>query len=273
MEKMDLHTHSNKSDGTLSPREVVAAAREAGVALLALTDHDCTLGVAEALEAGKALGIRVIPGMELDTEFPTELHMLGLHIDPANEELQAFMAENTRRRQARNEAILQKLAEAGADVRPFLPRLSGNPTRLHVALALVQGGYAQSIGQAFQAYLNRGMPGYVDTRRISPEDAIGLIHRAGGLAVLAHPCKLKADVPALVARLAGAGLDGIEAYYPTATPGQRAEALALARQHGLLVSCGSDFHGANRPANALGCAWAPDAALEPIYERLAAARP
>ena len=106
------------------------------------------------------------------------------------------------------------------------------------------------------------------SRRIEPEAAIELIHRAGGLAVLAHPCKMNCDIHSLVDRLAKAGLDGIEAFYPTATPGQKAVHLSLARQYGLLVSCGSDFHGENR-AVSLGDAWEDDPALIPIYERLA----
>ena len=167
--------------------------------------------------------------------------------------------------QARNEAILNQLAAAGVDVRPFFPAQHGTPTRLHVALALVAGGFAPTIGEAFRNYLFRGTPGYVETKRILPEDAIALIHQAGGLAVLAHPCKVKADVAALVARLHPAGLDGLEAFYPTATPGQRDTYISMARQYGMLLTCGSDFHGDNRPDNRLGCTWQQSPLLEPVY--------
>ena len=157
------------------------------------------------------------------------------------------------------------LAAAGVDVRPFFPAQHGTPTRLHVALALVAGGFAPTIGEAFRNYLFRGTPGYVETKRILPEDAIALIHQAGGLAVLAHPCKVKADVAALVARLHPAGLDGLEAFYPTATPGQRDTYISMAQQYGMLLTCGSDFHGDNRPDNRLGCTWQQSPLLEPVY--------
>ena len=267
MEKFDLHTHSNMSDGSLTPTEVVKAAHEAGIALLALTDHDCTLGVEEAMEAGRRLAMGIVPGMELDTEYHEELHMLGLGIDVAYPPLKEFMRENARRRQDRNESILRKLEQAGINIQPYMPLTKGNLTRLHIALALMAGGYAQNIPEAFQRYLLRGMPGFVESRRIQPEAAIDLIHRAGGLAVLAHPCKIKGNIPSLIDRLAKAGLDGLEAFYPTATAGQRAAHISLARQYGLLLSAGSDFHGANR-ANVLGSAWEDTDLLAPIYQRL-----
>lgn len=121
MEPMDLHTHSNMSDGTCTPSLLVEKAKAAGLGILALTDHDCIQGIPEAMEAGERLGIRVIPGLELDTEFHTELHMLGLGVDPQHPALQEFAARNAQRRQARNEAILNQLAAAGVDVRPFFP--------------------------------------------------------------------------------------------------------------------------------------------------------
>ena len=265
MEKFDLHTHSNLSDGTLRPAELVAEAQAAGISLLALTDHDCTLGVREAMEAGERLGVRIVPGLEMDTEFTEELHLLGLGINPEHDGLAAFMAHNARRRLDRNEAILQKLEGMGIPVRPLVAQARGTVTRLDVALALVQGGYAEHVAAAFETYLGRGKPAYAESKRIQPEDAIRLIHEAGGLAVLAHPCKLKADVHAMADRLSKAGLDGIEALYPTATPGQRAAHISLARQYGLLVTAGSDFHGTHRP-NQLGAAWVDDPVLEGVYD-------
>lgn len=267
MEKFDFHTHSDRSDGTLAPAALVAAAKEAGVKRLALTDHDCILGLGEAAEAGKRLGIRVIPGLEIDTEYPDKLHLLGLGIDPQNEALRVFAVRNVLRRKNRNSAMIEKLEQAGIHIRPYLRQGRGSSTRLHLALALVEGGYAKSVGAAFGDYLLQGKVGYVSSPRIQPEDAIGLVHQAGGLAVLAHPCKMDCDIHSLVNRLARAGLDGIEAFYPAATPGQRAAHVSLARQYGLLVSCGSDFHGGNRPGT-LGDAWSDDPALEPIYDRL-----
>ena len=268
MDRFDLHTHSSLSDGTLMPKALVAAAKAAGLGLMALTDHDCILGLVEAMEAGRELGVKVIPGLEIDTEHPAKLHMLGLDIDPANAELAVFAQENVLRRSRRGSAMVAQLEAAGVHILPHMPQSRGAMTRLHVAVALVAGGYAQSVNEAFQNYLRPGQAGYVHSRRIEPEAAIELIHRAGGLAVLAHPCKMNCDIHSLVDRLAKAGLDGIEAFYPTATPGQKAVHLSLARQYCLLVSCGSDFHGENR-AVSLGDAWEDDPALIPIYERLA----
>lgn len=268
MLKFDLHTHSNLSDGTLPPREVVRGAKEAGVSLMALTDHDCTLGVREALQAGEELGVRVIPGLEIDAQFPVKLHILGLGIDLQNEAMRTFARESVLRRGRRNRAIVDKLEAAGYHIRQYVRQSRGAMTRLHVALALVEGGYTPSVASAFTDYFKPGQAGYVPSPRIEPEDAIALIHQAGGIAVLAHPCKIVADVHALVDRLAKAGLDGIEALYPSATSGQRAEHISLARQYGLLISCGSDFHGGNRNVS-LGDAWEDNPILEPIYERLA----
>lgn len=272
MDKFDLHTHSNLSDGTLPPKALVAAAKAAGLAMMSLTDHDCILGMAEAMEAGKELGVKVIPGLEIDTEHPAKLHMLGLGIDPVNAEMAAFAEQNVLRRNRRNNAMVEQLEAAGVHILPHMLQSRGAMTRLHVAVALVAGGYAQNINEAFQNYLRPGQAGYVHSPRIEPEAAIALIHRAGGLAVLAHPCKMNCDMHSLVDRLAEAGMDGIEAFYPTATPGQKEGHLSLARQYGLLVSCGSDFHGENR-AVSLGDAWEDHPALAPIYERLASAGP
>ena len=267
MEKFDLHTHSNRSDGTLEPSELVTAAKKAGVKLMSLTDHDCILGVEEAMEAGKSMGVRVVPGLEIDTEHPAKLHMLGLGIDPENEALKEFSKQNILRRSHRCRAIVDKLEEAGIHIAPHMRQSRGAMTRLHVATALVEGRYAKNISAAFDDYLSDGKVGYIHRQRIQPEEAIELIHHAGGIAVLAHPCKMNCNVHSLVDRLAAAGMDGIEAFHSAATPGQREAHISIARQYGLLVSCGSDFHGGNRPA-VLGDTWEDDPVLEPIYNRL-----
>lgn len=157
MEPMDLHTHSNMSDGTCTPSLLVEKAKAAGLGILALTDHDCIQGIPEAMEAGERLGIRVIPGLELDTEFHTELHMLGLGVDPQHPALQEFAARNAQRRQARNEAILNQLAAAGVDVRPFFPAQHGTPTRLHVALAWWPAALPLRSGKRFET-ISSGEP-------------------------------------------------------------------------------------------------------------------
>lgn len=255
MMPFDLHTHSLASDGTCAPGDVVRLAGEAGLSLVALTDHDTIAGVPEALQAGKTLGVPVLPGIELDTESPFELHIVGLGIDIEDGAFQEALRRQRRRRQQRNTIILEKLSAAGMDLGGYFAESKGVDTRLHIAKALCAAGYARSASDAFARYLNPGMPGYHPARRYTPEEAIALIHDAGGIAVLAHPCHIRGNPHPLVARLARAGLDGLEAYYPASTPGQTALYCSLAAQFGLLVSTGSDFHGDNRPESTLGCAF------------------
>ncbi len=228
---------------------------------MALTDHDTTAGMAEATAAGKVLGVSVLPGIELDVEADYELHLLGLGIRP--ETMAQYAEKNIHRRKERNEEILKKLRKAGLDL--ALPEPCGVPTRLHIAEAIVDAHYAGSIAEAFSRYLIKGTSGYAYSRRIGSREAVALIHEAHGLAVLAHPCKLKCDDAALIRKLANDGLDGIEAFYPSATPGQRSRHVDLARQLGLLITCGSDFHGGSRP-EMLGAAWENTPLLVPAYE-------
>lgn len=259
---MDLHTHSAYSDGDLSPADIVRRAREAGVALLAVTDHDSMDGVAEALDAAEREGIAVAPGVEMDNRYDQELHILGLCVDPDHAPLRMELARAREQRIERNERILRQLSAAGYDVAPFLPPAQGVTTRLHIALALIRAGFANDTTDAFQRFLRRGTPGFVALKRPGPAHVIALLRQAGGIPVLAHPCHLRGNVHAIVQELVDLGIGGIEAYYTTSSPGQTALFSSLAAQHGLLVTCGSDFHGANRPAAQLGCAWAPVPALD-----------
>ncbi|MDO4572872.1 MAG: PHP domain-containing protein, partial [Clostridia bacterium] len=269
MEKrFDLHAHSNVSDGTFSPTALVQAAREAGLRLLALTDHDCVDGVGEARRAGEAAGVQILAGVEFDCAFEHELHMLGLGLDTGNPALIAALEAARERRAARNARILEQLDAAGCELRPHLSEGGGSLTRLHIALALRAAGYAASLREAFTRYLAPGGPGYVPGYRetlIRPEEAIAVIHAAGGLAVWAHPMHAPANLHRLTDRLAAEGLDGLEAYHPSASEGDAALLLSLAEQHGLAVTCGSDFHGANRPGIGLGCTWRESPALEALY--------
>lgn len=263
--RFDLHNHSNCSDGTDTPRRVVERALENGCALVSLTDHDTVSGLAEACAAGRELGIQVLPGVEIDAEWPTELHILGLGVDAAGERLTELMEEAALRRQRRNSQILRLLKGAGADVEPYLSPSANTTTRLHIALALISAGLAQDKSDAFRKWLDPGRPGYVHAQRPSPEDAVGAILDAGGVPVLAHPCHLKGDIHSLIDRLIRAGLRGLEAYYPSSTKGQTELYTSLARQNGLLITCGSDSHGANRPQVWPGCAWQDVPELEESF--------
>lgn len=268
--KFDLHLHSDMSDGTAPPEALPHLAAELSVGLIALTDHDTAAGADAAREAGRKAGVSVLSGIELDVQIDAGvLHMLGLGIDPHGAPITEYEAWKGRARAQRNAEMLDKLDALGVHMRDVMEHSRLNDTRLHMAKAIAAAGYAESISDAFDKYLDRGRPAYVSGERIGRREAVELIHAAGGLAVLAHPCKLKCAVQPLLHELAGYGLDGIEAFYPASTAGQTAESLSFARQYGLIVTCGSDFHGANRDA-VIGCAWREHPLLAASGERFAA---
>ncbi len=269
--KADLHTHSCVSDGTYSPSEVVRLARESGIDLLALTDHDTVYGVKEAMLTGEQLGVFVMPGIEIDTMHSEEIHILGLCIDPHNAKLAESLRSQMARRNERNVRMVSKLLTLGYDIKSKLDANSPSMTRLHIANALVGCGYVPSRGVAFSTLIGQGRPAYVDFDRVSAKEAIDMIDGAGGVAVVAHPCKLKGNVHSIIGELANAGLWGVEAYYPSATEGQRQLHISLAKQHGLFLTCGSDFHGENRPNAALGCSYTKDRLLQESLSALISA--
>ena len=266
MQAFDLHTHSIYSDGTQTPAAIVRAAKEAGLAFVALTDHDTVMGVPEAMAEGARIGIRVVPGVEYDIDYSVTMHILGLGIDPDAPEVKRTLAESAVRRARRNKAMFARLREVGCPIEDAVEG-DGLITRLHMANALVKKGYAQSRAEAFDKFLLKGRPAFVRSENISIAQAVAVTHAAGGIAVLAHPCQIRADKHAAVLAAVRDGIDGIEAFYPGTTEGERTLFLSLAQQHGLIVTCGSDFHGANRPAATLGCAFVPTPLLLPVFKR------
>ena len=268
MRPFDLHIHSDMSDGTFAPEQLPSLALEQGIRLMAITDHDTVAGCSLAVEAGRKVGVQVICGMEIDAEFPSELHILALGIDPKHPDILGYEQWRREEREERNRRILAKLRAMGKDVEPFMEHSKGNDTRLHIAKALVSGGWAASLGEAFDRYVGSGASAYVPSKRISRRDAVELAARAGGVAALAHPCKLKADPHSLVKELADYGLWGIEAYYPTSTPGQKKLFLSLGERYGLTPTCGSDFHGKNRDV-LIGAAYVEERELAEAYEHFA----
>ncbi len=252
----DFHIHSSVSDGTHMPADIVHIAKNSGVELMAITDHDTLMGVEEAQLEGKKCGVDVISGVEIDTEFECELHITGLSIDINNKDIIKLLDDAKRQRNLRNELIIKKLENANIPVSKYLDlNKNGTVTRLNIAKAIIECGRAESFSQAFEQYLNKGKVGYVFIERTDKLKAIEAIHKAGGFAVLAHPCKLKCDKNALIHTLADNGLDALEVYYPTATDGQVTELLSLAKRYSLSVSSGSDFHGENRKTATIGCAY------------------
>lgn len=243
---MDLHAHSYFSDGSVSPRELVFLAQKSGLALCALTDHDCIDGVEEARQAGRELGVAVLSGLEMDIENDCEMHVLAYGFDTQNQELHALLNRQAAKRFERNEQILERLAELGAPVSVVRDERGVLVTRTHIAQALVAAGHAHDLTEAFAVYLGQDGNARIDFQRVGAEEYISLIHSAGGVCVLAHPGLLRSDWETATAWLAQCGLDGLEVYYA----GHRANEIAvfrdLAKKYRLLMTAGSDFHGANR---------------------------
>ncbi|HVO83349.1 MAG TPA: PHP domain-containing protein [Syntrophobacteria bacterium] len=250
MDEIDLHTHSTCSDGTLTPRAVVKLAKSRGLRAVALTDHDTVAGVGEALTAGKEVGIEVVAGVEISAACPVgSLHILGYYLSPNDPNLVAALKGLQDGRAARAPKIIDRLRRLGLEITfaEVADLAGGQVGRAHIAQALVNRGYVASAPEAFSRYLKRGRPGYVDRVRPPPEDAIGIIRKAGGLAALAHPSTLALDHPddlsALVARLKAMGLEGIEVLSPYHSGETTRMCEEIARGQGLLCTGGSDFHG------------------------------
>ena len=246
----DLHMHSTASDGQYAPEEVVRLAAKAGTQLLALTDHDTADGVPRAQAAAQALGVTLIPGIEMGCScgLSREVHILGYGVDPAHEVFVRHCREKAERREARAIAMVEKLRDAGAVIRLEDVRAlaRGVISRTHIARVLVDAGYANSAPAAFDKYLKPGKCGYVPRPEFSVAEAIEVIQKAGGVAVLAHPMELgmsDANMESLIHAWTKQGLSGIEVYHPTTGNQHVPFLLSLAGREGLIVTGGSDFHG------------------------------
>ncbi len=260
MDYIDLHTHSNASDGSLPPVEVVRLARERGLKALALTDHDTIDGLAEAVAAGDKYGVEVIPGVEISARHPGgSMHILGYFLEYKDPLLAQRLAVLKQARKDRNPQIIAKLNALGIPLTiETVERISGQGQmgRPHIARALYEGGYVRSLQEAFDIYLGNEGKAYVGKFRFPPAEAMDMIREAKGVPVLAHPFTLglrnPKDLRERLEELKNLGLAGIEVFYPEHSPEQKALYLALARELGLLVTGGSDFHGANKPEVELG---------------------
>ncbi|OQX08479.1 MAG: hypothetical protein BWK76_23540 [Desulfobulbaceae bacterium A2] len=275
---IDLHTHSLFSDGALAPSELVSRAAAAGMSALALTDHDTVEGLAEAMAAGERLGCMVVPGVEISVTWRgSSLHMLGYWFDPASSGLRDWLAPLQQGREERNRRILERLRELGVEVdEKELVQAAGEGLagRPHIARLLVAKGVVNDVEGAFVRYLRKGAAAYVARFAYPAEEAIAMLHRLGGIAVLAHPGQLNLDEPglaALLGSLRASGLDGIEGYHPSHSFRCTRRLLTLARRYDLAISGGSDFHedhhGASEtwPPGRIGCV--PGSLLEGLYCR------
>jgi predicted metal-dependent phosphoesterase TrpH len=250
---VDLHMHSTASDGSRAPGDVVREAKRIGLAAIALTDHDTLDGLPAAMAVGRELGVRIVRGVELSAvEGDVETHILGLHLGETGEMESRLVALREMRR-TRAKRIVQRLNELGVriELQSVLDQAAGGAVgRPHVARAMVAEGWAVDFRDAFDRYLGNGKPAYVMKDRLPVADAIGLIHRAGGLAILAHPSHggTRERIEAFVRD----GIDGVEVRHPSHSPEDIARLGALVEHFSLVPSGGSDWHGAVDGPRTLG---------------------
>ncbi len=246
---VDLHIHSNASDGTLSPSEVVVHAKENGLDAIALTDHDTVAGIEEAIQTGELCKVEVIPGIELSADFPNDnLHILGYYIDYKDPAFLKKLMPIQNGRHIRNNQMIKQLEDLGFPI-TMDPEVEIY-TRAHFARALLDAGHVASMDEAFKLYLSPGKPGYAKRVTPAPKECIELIHSGGGVAFLAHPTLygLKtAALTKLIKELTSYGLDGLEAMHSIHSKQDEVFLRDLAIKNDLIISGGSDFHGANKP--------------------------
>ncbi len=272
--RVDLHAHSTASDGELSPRDLVALALERELDVIALTDHDSIAGIDAARDAARGTRLEVIPGVELSADVESaEVHVLGYFVDWRDAHFLAMLAKFRDGRVGRAEKMVEKLTQLGAPITfERVQELAGDGSigRPHVAQALLEAGHIATMSEAFEKYLGRNAPAYVERFKITPEDAVALILKAGGVPVLAHP----RQVPHYVEPLAKAGLLGLEVYYAMYPAELRAKHLQMARQFGLIATGGSDFHGLQRMAHmsGLGDVDVPPAVVEELRAKAASVK-
>jgi predicted metal-dependent phosphoesterase TrpH len=279
LSRVDLHSHSTASDGGLTPAELVARAGSLGLEVLAITDHDTTEGLPAALVEAQRWGITVVPGVEISAvSGREEIHLLGYFVDLNNQELQALLARTQKARWDRAQKMLARLANLGLPIEwervVETSRGGGSIGRPHVAATLLEAGHVSSFNEAFNLWIGRDCPAYVERYKLAPEQAIQLIRQSGGLAVLAHPyicsrrgeCRAGLDLKRWLPRLRDAGLEGIEVYYPHYPRGISRTLLELAVKYGLLITGGSDYHG-GMLGNGLGSVAVPWAAWEGLERR------
>jgi predicted metal-dependent phosphoesterase TrpH len=256
---LDLHTHSTASDGSLTPSELVARARRIGIAGLAVTDHDTTAGLDEALAAAAGSGLELVPGIELSAATDRgALHIVGLYVDHTDADLENGLSWARRMRDERNPEIARRLAAVGKPVDlDRVTSIAGGEVvgRPHLAAAMVELGHVANADEAFEKYLSSSGAAYVPKRKLEAAECIRLIRGAGGVPVLAHPDQTGlagAAFDELISRLVDAGLAGIEVYCPSYDPSTTRAYRDIALKCDLVESGGTDFHGAVKPAIELG---------------------
>lgn len=259
MKMIDLHVHSNCSDGTLSPEELVSYALEKRLAAFALTDHDTVAGLAAAQKAAEGTALEVVAGIEFSTEYQgCDIHIVGLDMDYHDPRFASRLTHFLDSRNLRNEKMIRLMQQDGMDISSEqMQERFGDVvlTRAHFARYLMEHGYVQEMSEAFRTHLGDRCPYYVPREKVTPVQAVDLIYRAGGIPILAHPMLYhlsEADMRRMILSLRDAGLIGIEALYSTHSKIDEGLVRSMAKTYGLLISGGSDFHGSNKPDIDLG---------------------
>jgi predicted metal-dependent phosphoesterase TrpH len=244
---VDLHSHTTASDGALAPRELVQLAARHRVRVLAVTDHDSTDGLPEAIDEAARHGIEIVPGLEINTDVPgAEIHVLGYYVDWQAGWFQDFLRQQRVERRARVHRIVERLTELGMPLTAeevFAICQEGSPGRPHVAQAMVSRGYVKSVREAFDKWLRADGPANVPRRRLTPVEAVAVIRRASGVPVLAHPGLANRDE--MIPELVEAGLAGIETYYPEHSVAQINAYRETCERLSLVATGGSDYHGSH----------------------------
>lgn len=253
-----MHCHSTRSDGTLTPTELVKHAKDLGLSAIALTDHDSVNGIKEALEAAEKLGFLLIPGIEFSVAADTELHIIGLFLDPENGVLLKTIEGLVSSRRRRMEDICEKLSALSLPVSYEEARLEAGGDfvgRAHIARLMIKKGYVSSVKEAFSKYIGIGRPAYSEKKELTVKSAIEAVSAAGGCTFLAHLNQTgysDEKLFSVLSQMKEYGLTGIEGYYPEYTKEQTAAYRTMAGKLGLVFSGGSDFHGSIKPAIELG---------------------
>ncbi len=270
---IDLHSHTNESDGTCSPAQLVEEAARAGVTVLGVTDHDTFKGYDQAVPCAAKAGVELICGIELSTKLHNHsVHLLGYFLnDGGQPEFRNWVLDQQASRRERNVRLAARLREMGFDitVEEAEARGRGMTGRPHFAQIMVDKGYVSNIRKAFDDYLDEAAPAYVYRQEPQFAEGVEKIRQAGGVASLAHPVRVRGDVPSLMPELRDAGLNAIEAYHSDHSVEDTALYLGLAERYGLLVTGGSDFHGDVKPGVKLGTGYQGNLRVpEEILERL-----
>ena len=253
---IDLHSHTNESDGSCSPAQLVAEALRAGVTTLGITDHDTFKGYDQAVPLAAEEGLELVCGIELSTKLHAHsVHLLGYFLDRQNlDDFRTWVIDQQTARRDRNVRLVARLQELGFDITlaEAEARGRGMTGRPHFAQIMVEKGYVSNLRQAFDDYLDESAKGYVYRREPQFAEGVARIRSAGGIASLAHPVRVKGDIPALMPELCDSGLNAIEAYHSDHTAQDTDLYLGLASHYGLKVTGGSDYHGTVKPNVTLG---------------------